>query len=96
MPSGICFAVCFGCWLQHLIWPPLHHGQLQHTSKVEVHLIYMVESLTRPTYKDGKVVIAELQRELQSIAKNLGQDVSVTEHSVLFANCDHCVTAYAG
>eukprot|EP00775_Hariotina_reticulata_P009952 gene9952-10107_t len=81
---------------QHLIWPPLHHGKVQHISKVHVHLIYMVEALTRPTYKDGKVAVAELQQQLESIAKVMGQEVSVTEHSVLFADCDHCVTAYAG
>ncbi|KAF8068242.1 Ocrl [Scenedesmus sp. PABB004] len=35
-------------------------------------------------------------RELTAVAEPLGQAVSVAEHFVLLADCDHCVTAFAG
>jgi hypothetical protein len=82
--------------LQHLIWPPLHHGKLAYNSKLEVHLVYMVEALQRPAPGNGRVSVAALQQQLQGVAQWLGQQVSVMEHFVMFSNCDHCVTAYSG
>lgn len=43
-----------------------------------------------------RVDVAALADELQSIGDMLQQDVSVAEHYVLFADCDHCVTAFSG
>lgn len=82
--------------MQHLIWPPLHHGKLSLSKSLEVHLIYMVQSLTRPSAGDGRVNVAALQAALAEVGNPMGQEVSVAEHFVLFADCDHCVTAYAG
>jgi hypothetical protein len=78
------------------VWPPLHHGKLSYNSKLEVHLVYMVEALQRPAPGNGKVNVAELQQQLQAVGQQLGQEVSVLEHYVMFSNCDHCVTAYSG
>lgn len=82
--------------LQHLIWPPLHHSKLAFNKQLEVHLIYMVDALQRPRPGDGRVNVQQLQEQLSVIGRKVGQSVSVLEHFVLLANCDHCVTAYAG
>jgi len=37
-----------------------------------------------------------LHDELQTIGDMMGQHVSVGEHAVFFAECDHCVTAFSG
>lgn len=84
------------CTPQHLIWPPLHHGKLTFNSHLEVHLVYMVEALQRPRPGDGRVDVHALQQQLQAVGQQLGQQVSVLEHFVLFGECDHCVTAYSG
>lgn len=44
----------------------------------------------------NRVDIGLLHDELQSIGDMMHQEVSVSEHQVLFAECDHCVTAFAG
>eukprot|EP00879_Flechtneria_rotunda_P007305 GHRR01007663.1.p1 GENE.GHRR01007663.1~~GHRR01007663.1.p1 ORF type:complete len:735 (+),score=144.94 GHRR01007663.1:731-2935(+) len=82
---------------EHLIWPPLYHGKLSYNRQLEVHLIYMVEALMRPSpAMAGRVDVAALQEQLQTVAKPLKQQVSVTEHFLLFSECDHCVAAYSG
>jgi hypothetical protein len=43
-----------------------------------------------------RVDIGMLHDELQSIGDMMQQEVTVSEHYVLFSECDHCVTAYAG
>lgn len=56
----------------------------------------MVDALQRPQPGNGHVDVGKLQSQLSSIGQRMGQSVTVMEHFVLFANCDHCVTAYAG
>lgn len=43
-----------------------------------------------------RVDVGMLHDELQTIGDMLQQQITVTEHFVLFAECDHCVTAYSG
>ena len=78
------------------MWPPLHHARLGYSKQLDVQLIYMRQALTRPTARDGRVDVAELRAALQAIAAPLGQSVNVVERTVLFSDCDHCVTAYSG
>lgn len=43
-----------------------------------------------------RVDVGMLHEELQTIGDMLQQSVSVIEHWALFADCDHCVTAFSG
>jgi hypothetical protein len=43
-----------------------------------------------------RVDVSLLHEELQTIGDMLQQSTSVIEHWVLFADCDHCVTAFSG
>jgi hypothetical protein len=43
-----------------------------------------------------RVDIGLLHDELQTVGEMMQQEVTVSEHYVLFSECDHCVTAYAG
>eukprot|EP00877_Chromochloris_zofingiensis_P012803 jgi/Chrzof1/7777/Cz02g36110.t1 len=84
---GLVWSAC-----QHLIWPPVHHERMAYHREVNIHVIYMHQSLRQTP---GRIDAAAMKQALQSAVGD-AQDISVQEHWLSFAACDHCVTAYSG
>jgi hypothetical protein len=78
--------------LQHLVWPPMQHVQLQHGSYVEVHIVYLQKALL---LSGPKVAAQDLQLLLQQLSPDHTQVVVVKEHFLPLASCDVCTAAFA-
>lgn len=76
---------------QHLVWPPMHNGDLSFRSNVAVHIIYMHQDLLGAV---SHIDRSRLEQELREAVRGV-QQVSVVEHFHPFGECPHCVAGYS-
>jgi hypothetical protein len=88
--------------VQHLAWPPLHHGgrRLGFRPRVAVRLVRLHQSLVVDSDDaGGGLEAAELKRELQAAVDAAAgggmQKIEVTEHRLALPTCDYCAVALA-